>query len=137
MDTARASGRAACTLKHATWNWIFVKGVEMKKAIVFLSFVFVVLVTACQARAAPTATAAPSPTAAPATDTPAAPPPSPTAASAAPTAAAPTVAPTVAPTAAGPCTNAASFVADVTIPDYSHFDPREAFTKTWRVKNAG
>ncbi|HEX8990159.1 MAG TPA: NBR1-Ig-like domain-containing protein [Anaerolineales bacterium] len=113
----------------------------MKKAIVFLSLSLIVLVSACQAPATPTATVAPSPIAAPATNTPAAPaapPPTPTVTSAsAPTAAAPTVAPTVAPTAAGPCTNAASFVADVTIPDYSHFDPHEAFTKTWRVKNAG
>jgi uncharacterized protein YkwD len=28
-------------------------------------------------------------------------------------------------------------VADVTIPDYTHLDSREAFRKTWRVKNAG
>ena len=108
----------------------------MKKAIVFISLIFMLLASACQTPATPTATAVPSATAASATDTPAAPaapPPTPTAASAAPTAAVPTVA----PTAAGPCTNAASFVADVTIPDYSHFDAREAFTKTWRVKNAG
>ncbi len=108
----------------------------MKKAIAFMSLIFMVLASACQTPAASTAATAPSPTAAPATSTPeapAAPSPTPTAAAAAPTAAAPTVA----PTAAGPCTNAASFVADVTIPDYSHFDPRETFTKTWRVKNAG
>ena len=50
--------------------------------------------------------------------------------------------PTVIPTATSPadssgCTDAAVFVEDVTIPDYSHFDPHEAFTKTWRVKNVG
>jgi uncharacterized protein YkwD len=28
-------------------------------------------------------------------------------------------------------------VDDVTIPDYSHMDPRETFTKTWRIKNTG
>jgi uncharacterized protein YkwD len=28
-------------------------------------------------------------------------------------------------------------VADVTIPDFTHLDQREAFTKTWRVKNVG
>jgi uncharacterized protein YkwD len=28
-------------------------------------------------------------------------------------------------------------VDDVTIPDYSHMDPHETFTKTWRIKNTG
>jgi uncharacterized protein YkwD len=28
-------------------------------------------------------------------------------------------------------------VADVTVPDYAHFELREGFTKTWRVKNIG
>lgn len=35
-----------------------------------------------------------------------------------------------------PC-NIAKFEADVTVPDGSRFDPGEAFTKTWRIKNAG
>ena len=35
------------------------------------------------------------------------------------------------------CTDAATFVDDVTIPDYTHLDPRQTFTKTWRIKNTG
>lgn len=35
------------------------------------------------------------------------------------------------------CTNSASFVADVTIPDNSNIDASTIFTKTWRVKNTG
>lgn len=61
------------------------------------------------------------------------------AAKAAPPAATPTdVAAPATPTAgASACTDSAGFVADVTAPDYSHFDPRESFVKTWRVKNTG
>ncbi len=50
----------------------------------------------------------------------------------------PTPAPvTITPTVPSGCTDAAAFVADVTVPDYSHFGLRETFTKTWRVKNIG
>jgi uncharacterized protein YkwD len=35
------------------------------------------------------------------------------------------------------CKDEAAFVADVTIPDFAHFESREAFTKTWRVRNVG
>lgn len=35
------------------------------------------------------------------------------------------------------CTDSASFVADVTIPDQTNLDPGKKFTKTWRVKNTG
>src|SRR5512142_1704318 len=38
--------------------------------------------------------------------------------------------------AAGLC-NAASFVADITIPDGTYINPGAAFTKTWRLKNVG
>ncbi len=48
----------------------------------------------------------------------------------------PTVAPTAVPTSLG-CTDAAAFVKDVTIADGSVFAPNTAFTKTWRLKNAG
>jgi hypothetical protein len=47
------------------------------------------------------------------------------------------------PTSGSPGTTAtqgcddADFVADVTIPDGTVLDPGEAFTKTWRLKNAG
>jgi hypothetical protein len=35
------------------------------------------------------------------------------------------------------CTDKASFVADVTVPDGSDFDKGESFTKTWRLRNDG
>lgn len=37
----------------------------------------------------------------------------------------------------GACTDRATFVADVTIPDGSNFGPNAAFTKTWRIRNSG
>ena len=59
-----------------------------------------------------------------------------------PTSSAAPAVPTSTPTTSAPvdsseCTDASAFVADVTIPDYSHFEARENFTKTWRVKNIG
>ncbi len=104
----------------------------MKKGIAFMCLGLMVFVSACQTPK-PTVTAAPPPTTAPATETPTA---APSTSPSTPTVPA-SEGPTEAPTATGPCTNAASFVADVTIPDYSHFDPRATFTKTWRVKNTG
>ncbi len=41
------------------------------------------------------------------------------------------------PTNSPDCTNSASFVADVTVPDYSDLPASTLFTKTWRVKNTG
>lgn len=41
------------------------------------------------------------------------------------------------PTNAPDCTNSASFVEDVTIPDNSPVSASSSFTKTWRVKNTG
>lgn len=41
------------------------------------------------------------------------------------------------PTNAPGCTNKASFVADVTIPDNTQVNAGSAFTKTWRISNAG
>ena len=41
------------------------------------------------------------------------------------------------PENAANCVNKASFVSDVTIPDNSNLTAGEAFTKTWRVQNAG
>lgn len=35
------------------------------------------------------------------------------------------------------CTNSASFVADVTIPDNTELSGAEVFTKTWRIQNTG
>ena len=39
--------------------------------------------------------------------------------------------------AAQACTDRAQFVADVTVPDGSRYDPNATFTKTWRLKNSG
>ena len=41
------------------------------------------------------------------------------------------------PTNSSDCTNSASFVTDVTIPDNSNVVANTTFTKTWRVKNTG
>ena len=41
------------------------------------------------------------------------------------------------PIPAGPGTNLAEFVADVTVIDGTDFTPGEAFVKTWQLKNAG
>lgn len=35
------------------------------------------------------------------------------------------------------CTDKASFVQDVTVPDDSFYEPGEGFTKTWRLRNSG
>ena len=60
---------------------------------------------------------------------------------------APTALPTGAPTAAptvvvptpgpGPCANNAAFIADVTVPDGTAFQPNQQFNKIWRVENVG
>lgn len=47
----------------------------------------------------------------------------------------PSPAPTSPPGTAG--TNLVEFVADVTVPDGTDFEPGEAFSKTWQVRNAG
>jgi hypothetical protein len=39
--------------------------------------------------------------------------------------------------AAQACTDRAQFVADVTVPDGTRFDPGATFRKTWRLRNAG
>ncbi|HEX2995543.1 MAG TPA: NBR1-Ig-like domain-containing protein, partial [Anaerolineales bacterium] len=39
--------------------------------------------------------------------------------------------------AAQACTDRAQFLADVTVPDGTRFDPGAAFKKTWRLKNVG
>ncbi len=50
---------------------------------------------------------------------------------------APAQAPTVAPSSSANCTNAATFVSDVTVPDNTVVAPGEQFTKTWRIRNSG
>ena len=56
-----------------------------------------------------------------------------------PSPAAPTPTNTPVPDVSGPdgCTLNAAYVADVTIPDDTLFDPGAAFTKVWRVRNSG
>lgn len=56
-----------------------------------------------------------------------------------PSLAAPTPTDTPVPDVSGPdgCTLNAAYVADVTIPDDTLFDPGAAFTKVWRVRNSG
>lgn len=103
----------------------------MSKLLVFASIAFIVILSACTAPATQ-APAQPATTAPTTVQTEV--PPGPTTEAAVPTSASPEV-PT--PTTEGPCTDLAAFVADVTVPDYSHFDQREAFTKTWRIKNVG
>lgn len=44
---------------------------------------------------------------------------------------------TPSPASAAPACDWAQFVADVTVPDGSIFDPGQAFTKTWKLKNIG
>jgi hypothetical protein len=44
---------------------------------------------------------------------------------------------TPSPTPAGPCTNNAHFVADVTVPDGTAFQPGQPIDKQWRVRNTG
>ena len=39
--------------------------------------------------------------------------------------------------AAQACTDRAQFVADVTVPDGTRYDPGATFTKTWRLRNIG
>ena len=41
------------------------------------------------------------------------------------------------PTAAGPCTNNAHFLADVTVPDGAQFQPGQPIDKQWQVRNTG
>jgi hypothetical protein len=48
----------------------------------------------------------------------------------------PTPEPTAAPTSP-PCTDKASYVRDVSVPDGTRFDQGESFTKTWRLRNEG
>src|SRR5688572_31277442 len=35
------------------------------------------------------------------------------------------------------CTDRAQFIADVTVPDGTRYDPGATFTKTWRLRNVG
>lgn len=101
----------------------------MKKSFwvnLFLAFAL----TACGGNPSPT-----SATSAPATATQTAPPP------AAVTVVSPitptSTEPAVIPTNPSDCTDSASFVADVTIPDNTPVTPQESFTKTWRLRNNG
>lgn len=56
-----------------------------------------------------------------------------------PTASPTSTEPAPAPTSAGPqaCLDRATFVADVSVPDSTHFDANRSFDKTWRLRNNG
>jgi len=107
-----------------------------KKLFIVISLAAVIL-SNCGAQA-PTETAvptvtlviAPTTTEAPATEIPA----TTEVVEAVPTA---TSTPEARPTNAPGCTNKAAFVADVTIPDNTSVNAGAAFTKTWRISNAG
>ncbi len=45
--------------------------------------------------------------------------------------------PTASPTTSAACTNAATFVADISIPDDSEIPTGASFIKTWRIRNSG
>ena len=109
---------------------------QKNHSLLFLAGVFTILAAlACNAPGdatppPPTPTMLPLATAAPQTQVSPTPPPS-------PTALVPTDTPV--PDVSGPdgCTLNAAYVADVTIPDDTQFDPGAAFTKVWRVRNSG
>lgn len=54
-----------------------------------------------------------------------------------PTVTATSISTPAAPTNSPDCTNSATFVADVTIPDLTNFVGGTTFTKTWRIRNTG
>jgi len=93
----------------------------------FLSIMFIALVLAsCKPATSPTPTLPP-PTAIVSTK-------APTVSTAAPTTLPATVSPVPVPSN---CSDSASFVADVTVPDNTNFKQNTAFVKTWRIKNIG
>ncbi len=102
------------------------------KKLFYLNLLIVLLLSACAGNATPVATAIPPSTQAPTTQVfvtqvPASQLP-------------PTQVPaTVQPVVTNPsgCTNSASFVADVTVPDNTNFNKGDAIHKVWRVQNSG
>jgi len=69
--------------------------------------------------------------------TPTAVPGAPTAIPPSPTAVAPPAATPTSPAPPGTCTNSATFIQDVTVPDGTSFAPGQAFNKIWQVRNTG
>jgi uncharacterized protein YkwD len=51
--------------------------------------------------------------------------------------ASPTVLPAVVPTNPPDCTDDATFIADVNVPDGANLNPGTTYTKTWRISNSG
>ena len=105
---------------------------EKNRHLVFLARVFMVMVLAALACNAPRGTTPP--TGIPSTST------VPREGGASPTPfPPPSVTDTPVPDVSGPggCTLNAAYVADVTVPDDTEFDPGAAFTKVWRVRNSG
>jgi uncharacterized protein YkwD len=121
----------------------------MVKRLMIVTALTALILSACSALGQdPTATLAPTntvtpvliPTQAIATESPATEPPAATDGTVAPTEALATISATadvLRPTNAPDCTNSASFVADVTIPDNTEVAGGTTFVKTWRIANTG
>ena len=120
----------------------------MVKKLMIVTAIAALFLSACGAlgQEAPTPTLAPSdtpapiPTQPPATEPPATQPPLATETTVPAAEASPLPSPTVdipRPTNAPDCTNSASFVADLTIPDNTEVDGGATFVKTWRILNTG
>jgi uncharacterized protein YkwD len=54
-----------------------------------------------------------------------------------PTLTLPAISPTAPPTNQPDCTDDATFVSDITVPDGTNFNPETTYTKTWRISNSG
>lgn len=107
----------------------------MSKKLPVLILLIALILSACRGET-PAATATPPPTNTPPpapTQAPSTPLPEITATPATPVTDTPAARPTNDPN----CTNKASFVADVTIPDNTVINAGETFTKTWRISNTG
>ncbi len=105
----------------------------MSKKLSALILLLALVLSACRGET-PAATATPAPTDTPPPPTSSlTPPPQVTETSATPVTDTPAARPTNDPN----CTNKASFVADVTIPDNTVINAGETFTKTWRISNTG
>lgn len=103
------------------------------KKIFYASVVIIILLSACGSNLTATSKPATATEGAPTQILPTDPPASPTVM---PTSADTTTSKPVASSSTD-CKDAAAFVSDVTVPDYARMEPRQSFTKTWRIKNIG
>ena len=95
---------------------------------VFLTILLALVLSACSGQVTSTSTTTQPPTTANSTIQDPAP---------ATAGAVPPVAPTLSPTNPPDCTDDATFVDDLTVPDGTNFNPETAYTKTWRISNSG